>query len=197
MHPDIEAWDAWHPRIAAARLADVGFPWYVAAGWAIDLFLGRQTREHEDLEIAIPASLFETIPRRFPELDFFVPQGQGVLARMTEENLGGDSHQTWGYDRAAGVWRIDVFREPHDGATWICRREESIRRPYADIIAHTADGIPYLGPDVVLLFKAKATREKDQRDFENALPRLTDAQRAWLESALQIVHPGHEWLARL
>ena len=41
MHPDIEAWDAWHPRYAHERLAGVRFPWYVAGGWAVDLFLGR------------------------------------------------------------------------------------------------------------------------------------------------------------
>ena len=198
MQPDIEAWDAWHPRVAADRMAGVDFPWFVAAGWAIDLFLGRPTREHGDLEISVPDSLFETVPQRFPELDFHVPQGEGRLAPMTEENLAGDdSHQTWGYDRAAGVWRMDVFREPHDEQTWICRRDESIRRPYAELIARTADGIPYLSPEVVLLFKAKAARSKDRADFDNVLPRLTDEQRAWLARALRIVHPGHEWLARL
>ena len=95
------------------------------------------------------------------------------------------------------MWRIYVFREPHDDQTWICRRHESIRRPYADIIARTTDGIPYLCPEVVLLFKAKATREKDRRDFEYAFPRLTNSQRAWLGGALRMVHPGHEWLARI
>jgi hypothetical protein len=29
---------------------------------------------------------------------------------------------------------------------WICRRDETIRLPYAEIIRHTADGIPYLTP---------------------------------------------------
>src|SRR3989475_9753807 len=28
-------------------------PWYIAGGWAIDLFLGRVTREHDDIDIAI------------------------------------------------------------------------------------------------------------------------------------------------
>ncbi|MGH3656155.1 MAG: nucleotidyltransferase domain-containing protein [Micromonosporaceae bacterium] len=28
-------------------------PWCVAAGWALDLFRGEQTRPHEDLEIAV------------------------------------------------------------------------------------------------------------------------------------------------
>src|SRR6266480_887956 len=66
----------------------------------------------------------------FPELDFWVPAGEGVLVPTTPEALAGDSHQTWAWDPAAGRWRFDVFREPHDGDVWICRRDEQrIRRP--------------------------------------------------------------------
>jgi hypothetical protein len=28
-------------------------PWFFAGGWAIDLFIGKQTRPHQDIEIAI------------------------------------------------------------------------------------------------------------------------------------------------
>jgi hypothetical protein len=195
MHPDIELWDAWHPRVLAARLRDLPVPWYVAAGWAIDLFRGEQTRRHEDLEVALPAGSFGLVPPLFPEIDFFVPAGAGRLTAMTPEALAGESHQTWAYERAAGRWRFDVFREPHDGGTWICRRDERIRLPYADIIRRTADGIPYLTPEIVLLFKAKARRGKDRADFTGTLPLLTAAQRAWLDDALALVHPGHPWAA--
>ena len=34
----------------------------------------------------------------------------------------------------------------------------------------TDDGIPYVIPEVVLLFKAKARRAKDEADFQHALP---------------------------
>ena len=44
------------------------------------------------------------------------------LAPMNTETLAGEWHQTWAYERAAQLWRFDVFREPHDGDTWICRR---------------------------------------------------------------------------
>ena len=51
-------WDPWRPADVTRRLAGVTVPWYVAGGWAIDLFLGRTTREHADLEIAVPAPGF-------------------------------------------------------------------------------------------------------------------------------------------
>jgi hypothetical protein len=53
---DLVEWDAWRPEEIARRLAGVGAPWYVAAGWALELFLGEQRREHEDLEIGVPAA---------------------------------------------------------------------------------------------------------------------------------------------
>jgi hypothetical protein len=195
MQPDTDAWDPWQPRDFVERMDGADFPWYVAAGWAIDLFLGAQTRAHDDLEIAVASSFFETIPQRFPEMDFWVPQGGMKLARMTEEILAGESHQTWAYERAAQVWRFDVFREPHEGDVWICRRDPSIRRAYSEIVLRSGDGIPYLTPEVCLLFKAKAAREKDRADFDAALPRMTPAQRQWLHDALVQVHPGHEWIS--
>jgi hypothetical protein len=192
--PDIEAWDAWHPRAVADRLAGVGVPWYVAAGWAVDLFRGGRPRAHEDLEIAVPAAGFAAVAARFPELEFWVPGDRVVTPvprRMAEH------HQTWAYDPVGRAWRFDVFREPHDGDTWICRRDERIRLPYGELVRWTADGIPYLRPDVALLFKAKAARGKDEADLAGALPLLSPAERAWLAGALARVHPGHPWLARI
>jgi hypothetical protein len=90
-----------------------------------------------------------------------------------------------------------VFREPHDGDHWICRRDETIRLPYNDIIQHTVDGIPYLAPEFVLLFKAKHVRSKDQADFDGSLPHMTRRQRETLAGLLTRVHPGHRWLAAL
>jgi len=52
--PDVDAWQPWRPAEVAAVLAGTPVPWAVAGGWAVDLHLGRATRAHEDLEIAIP-----------------------------------------------------------------------------------------------------------------------------------------------
>jgi hypothetical protein len=189
--PDIDAWEAWEPRVVAERLEGVGVPWYVAGGWAVDLHLGRVTREHEDLEIGVPRERFAAVAGRFPELAFYVA-GSGKVAPATPEALAAD-YQTWAFDSAAEVWRFDVMREPHDGDTWISRRHVSLARPYASIVLLSGDGIPYLSPEVVLLFKAKHRRAKDEADFALLAPVLTAAQRGWLDDALDLVHPGHSW----
>jgi hypothetical protein len=177
----------------ADRLAGMPAPWYVAAGWALDLFRGGQTREHHDIEIGLPKDRFPRLRERFPELAFDAVGDSTIWESASPEELN-TGHQTWLREPETGRYLLDVFREPHDGDTWICRRDETIRLPYADIVLHTPDGIPYLTPELVLLFKAKHRRPKDQRDFDGVRPLLTGPQRDRLRALLTQVHPGHPWL---
>jgi len=75
-----------------------------------------------------------------------------------------------------------------DDATWVYRRDESLRLPRAQTFVLTDDGIPYLRPELVFLFKAKAMRPKDELDFVTALPRL---DLPWLH---RLLDPNHPWL---
>jgi hypothetical protein len=182
----------------ARRLGGIDAPWYVAAGWAIDLFLGGDHREHEDLEIAVPSSRLDEIVAVFPELDFFVITGPREATPLSEaRDQLEETHQTWVREPETGLWRFDVFREPSDGNMWLCRRDETIRLPYDRVIERTEDGIPYGRPEIVLLFKAREHRDRDQRDFEAVVPRLEPESRKWLADALERVHPGHIWINAL
>lgn len=187
---------SWTPAEVASRLAGVTAPWYVAGGWALDLFRGRPTRAHDDLEIAVPAADFPQIRGCFPGYAFDAA-GSGVIWPDAGPGELAATHQTWLRDPATDNYLLDVFREPHDAGTWICRREEQIRLPYREIIDRTPDGIPFLVPELVLLFKAKHVRPKDQADFDGVLPCMTAAQRGVLARLLALVHPGHPWLAGL
>ncbi|WP_406326798.1 nucleotidyltransferase domain-containing protein [Streptomyces sp. NBC_00203] len=188
--------DAWSPEQVAERLDGVEASWCVAAGWALDLFRGKQSRPHGDLEITVPAAGFLEIRHRFPECVFDAVGSGRVWPGAGSEQLAA-THQTWVRDPVSGQFLFDVFREPHEGDTWICRRDERLRLPYGSIIEHAADGVPYLVPELVLLFKAKAQRPKDQEDFRGVLPLLGRARRETFSGWLELVHPGHPWLAEL
>ena len=191
---DPDNWDAWPPARVAELFAGVDAPWCVAAGWAIELFLGDRSREHEDLEVAVPRARFDEFAVRLHGHEIYVPLGEG--RGFASFDPDSESQQTW-VREPDGPWRLDLFREPADGDTWVCRRDESIRLGYDELIERTTDGIPYMRPDMVLLFKAKHAREKDEGDFDAALPRLDARQRASLRGWLERVHPDHRWLARL
>lgn len=59
--------------------------------------------------------------------------------------------------------------------------------------------IPYLAPEIQLLYKAKPeTLDKDQLDFDNAVPRLGRPERHWLLGVLEGRFPrGHRWITIL
>jgi hypothetical protein len=199
IEPDFSKWDAWRPEAVARLFEGVRLPWYVAAGWALELFRGEQRREHEDLELAVPNTRFDELAAVLEGFEVFVITGRAEATPLAEarDRLAG-TQQTWIREPATGLWRFDVFREPSDGDTWICRREPAIRMPYATLIERTDDGIPYGRPEVVLLFKAKhAQEQKNQADFEATLPLLDSSRVEWLRDALQRVHPGHRWLEAL
>ncbi|MFF8279123.1 hypothetical protein ACF05T_23855 [Streptomyces lateritius] len=48
-----------------------------------------------------------------------------------------------------------------------------------------------------LFYKAKATRDKDETDFEAVLPLLDAPARTWLADAINAIAPDHLWLRRL
>ena len=197
LNPD--AWAAWRPEEVALLLANVQTPWYVAGGWAIDLFLGGQRREHEDLDIAVPYGRFHELVPVLAGYDLFLIGGQPRRAWPLAQ--AGDAsepeHSVRASDPASGFWRFGIFRERYDGNTWICRRDARIRLPYDRVVASTSDGLPYARPEIALLFKGKAPRPKDDDDFAAAVPHLTPAARRWLATALALVYPGHRWLADL
>lgn len=188
-------WEPWQPEDLPDMLRDVTVPWAVAGGWAIDLFVGQKNREHRDLEIAVPSSGFWAIHDVLRGYAFdVVGSGRRWPLDSTAFEV---MHQTWVREPSTGVYRLDVFREPHEGDVWIYRRDARIRLPYRDVIRLTADGIPFVTPEIVLLFKAKRPEPKDEVDLAKALPLLSPRQRAWLKTALDRLHSGHRWVGWL
>jgi aminoglycoside-2''-adenylyltransferase len=189
-------WEPWSPSEVVQRLEGVDAPWAFAGGWALDLFRGEVTREHEDVEIAVPAGAFHLIRDALAGYEFDVV-GAARRWPLSDKHAFEVIHQTWARDPVTGTYRLDVFREPHDGDTWICRRDRGIRRPYAELLRRTPEGLPYVAPEVVLLFKARLMRPKDEMDFAGTLPLLDEPSRSWLLDSLARVHPGHAWIDRI
>ena len=84
---------------------------------------------------------------------------------------------------------------------WVYRREPLVIRSPERMGLSTPAGIPYLAPELALLFKSKNTsnkeRPQDQQDFERVLPHLEPERRAWLRWALVATSPDHPWITHL
>jgi hypothetical protein len=104
-------------------------------------------------------------------------------------------HGIWAR-RSAASWTCEFMLQEERGGCWAFRRNLAVTRPFDDIYEHR-DGVRYLRPGVVLLFKAKRPSPKDEQDFEAVLPALPASERRWLIEALDAAHPGHPWRNRL
>jgi hypothetical protein len=188
------AWDPWSPEDLALRLGRGKADWYVVGGWALDLWHGRRTRDHGDLEFACLPEQIESHRATLSELEFFVTRA-GVLTHLpSASSAPADVWQLWGADLRAGQWRVDMMVEQGTPDHWVYKRDPSLRLPRTLAIRKNEDGIPYLSPSLVLLFKAKHIRHKDQHDFDSALPRLDIHERSQLRYWLEMLHPEHDWL---
>lgn len=169
--------------------------WCVAGGWAIDFFLNKQTREHEDLEIVVFRDDVKTLFNHFKKY-----QPQKIIT-------GGENPEfvLWdGKEIEEEVIQLrftlqdnvefDLLLTPREKGEWVCRRDESIKLPMNQAICHSSSGLPLLAPEIVLLFKAKYVREKDAADFKHTYLLLSAHSKAWLQKHLKSIHPNHEWL---
>ena len=192
-----DAWAAWHPKELAHRLTGVTRPWCIVGGWALDLWHGKQMRPHDDLEFTILRTDFADFRAALQGLRLHAVGDGHVEPLGAEDVLPSGIAQVWCEDVAARCWRVDMMLEDGTPETWVYKRDPSIRRPRGEMVQVTAEGIPYLAPQAVLLFKAKYRREKDEVDFARALPKLDQAQRHWLKACIAKAHPGHVWLEAL
>lgn len=169
-------------------------PWYIAGGWAIDLYLGRRTRPHSDVDLAIFREDQRAIHTHFPGWRVRkVLSGQFEAWRPAEwlSLPVHEIHVDFPEERRPVVEFL--LNERADGR-WLFRRDLEVTRPLEQAVLQAKDGTPYLSPAIVLIYKAKAPRPLDEEDFCQVRSALTPPDRQWLRNALQLVHPGHDWL---
>lgn len=171
--------------------------WWIAGGWAIDLFLGKQTREHEDVDVAILHEDERSFRTHLQSWEIWPGLGNNRLEDKPvalEEDIASNCGVLWCRPLCTSEWAFELLFNKTDGEEWVFKRDDSIRKPIEDISGISSAGIPYLNPEIVLLHKAKNLFSKDKHDFEQVLPRLGAEARAWFGDSLRVIHPGHPWL---
>jgi hypothetical protein len=183
-----------------ARVADLMSTfhprWRLCGGWAVDAWIGRQTRDHADVDIAV----FRDDERAI----FDHLAGWQLIAHDTPD---ADHTDSWDgrplnfpahiHARSHDGFNLEVLLNERSGRDWIFSREPRVAMPLRRGARQSAWGVPTVVPEVLLFYKAKDLRTHDELDFLALLPHLTEKQCYWLREAISLVHPGHPWLARL
>jgi GrpB-like predicted nucleotidyltransferase (UPF0157 family) len=199
-----EWWQAHHGfapvQAVAGELEGYPHPWCISSGWALDLFVGQVSRVHHDVDVVVrrrdQLALQQHMMAR--GWQFVTPLNGRLEPWPPHMFLHLPRHQV--HAHRDGDF-IDFLISEIEHGIWQYRREPSIIQSVERMALKTADNIPFLAPELALLFKARNTsgqaRPKDQQDFERVLPHLQPAQRAWLRWALLVTDPTHPWLKRL
>jgi hypothetical protein len=171
--------------------------WCVIGGWAVDSWLGRQSREHPDVDIGIfrndEATLFQYMS------DWHLAAHDTPDATHDDQwdgsPLGFPAHI---HARHADWPELDFNFSERLGDKLIVSRDPALAVSLDEAIRPSAWSVPTLAPELVLWHKAQGEiRPRDQTDFDALLPTLEVGQREWLASAPRLGDAHHQWLAHL
>jgi hypothetical protein len=205
-HLAVEEWMSHPPATrdgldaVALLMADFPHPWFFCGGWAIDLFLGRPMRVHQDVDIGIFRADQQVMQAYLLARGWdLAVAADGVLAPWKRGVwLDLPLHTIWCRNLNHEPVFLEVLLNEGDPVQFRFRRNPTLTSVGTEAIHYTVDGLPYLAPEIALLYKSAHVEEvNNQSDFDHALPRLTTEQRAWLRHGLCVLYERHPWLDRL
>jgi hypothetical protein len=182
----------------SALLRDLSCEWYVCGGWAVDLFLGRVTRAHKDVDVSVARR------NQLEVRDYMSGRGwrlekahDGRLTLWEEgEFLSPPLHTVWCRSDAHEPDFVEFQLDEIDDERFTFRRDSSVTLPCGRMSFRTPSGVPVLAPEIVLLYKSSAVKDYAD-DFRNARGALGREARAWLRDALSKVYARHPWAEEL
>ncbi|MFL6333541.1 MAG: nucleotidyltransferase domain-containing protein [Pyrinomonadaceae bacterium] len=185
------------PVQVAAVMREFEPGWSVAGGWAIDLFLEKETRAHQDIEVAVFRKDQLALHDYFAGwlLQKIVKGEQVVWER--DEWLGLPTHEIHCFNETGHPPRIEVLLNESNENEWLYRRDQLVRRALAKVQLESSAGVKFLCPEIVLLYKSKNPRAKDEQDFQSVVRCLGAEPRKWLKDAIKVCASEHHWLRSL
>ncbi len=189
----------------ASLLSGLAVPWWITGGWAIDLAVGRVTRDHSHVNVMM-LERDEHALRELTGVDIQLiaggqppgpwPAGRRLIAGPVPgpnppingpRGRSGDGLILRSNDLPlpAEIILASAVRD-----IWVYQQGPRIFTRALGDITRYSEGTPFVSPEVVLLIKGrpgtdKPRRDSDQRDFEAALPVLSVEQRSWLKDAIE------------
>lgn len=181
----------------AKAMAEFQPTWVLCGGWAVDAWLGRETRHHLDVDLAISIEDQHAV---LEHLDGWHVRGHDEADDESTEQWDGRRLAFPGHIHATspdGI-ELDIQLELWNHGEWELTTEPRITLPLRQSTKPTPWGMPAVTPEVVLFYKAsERPRAHDHQDFQALLPLLGDAERTWLWEAIALTYPTCPWLPHL
>lgn len=170
--------------------------WWITGGVALELHLGRSWRAHDDSDVGLVRVDLPLIRDLLVGWDLHLAAGgrlrpwDGAPVGPATDDDG--ANNLWCRPHPSAPWALDVTIGDGGDGSWIFRRDPNLRRPWAKAVLETTDGVPYLAPELQLLFKSKNARPKDDVDAAEVIPELEASRRSVLAALLPVDHPWQQ-----
>ncbi len=209
-------------READELLKNGGFQYAVCGGFAIELFLDKTVRNHGDIDISAFWDERDKIILYMQSLGWSVYElcGGGMahyitdvsnqlktkrnifcmtndcsIVSLTPTNEADMFVVDFDHNGQEHLTFIEFLFNNAENGRFLYARNHAVFLPLARAIL-SRDGIQYLAPEMVLLYKSTDTeRDGYQFDYDAAMEMMSDEQKKWLHDALTVMNPaGHKWL---
>jgi hypothetical protein len=169
--------------------------WWIAGGWALELFSG-VSRHHHDLDVCVPRADLDRVRKQLAGFHLWTAQDGALKPLSRFDQLPPEYEQLWVRRDATSPWLLDLLLQPVEAGDWVFKKDGRVWVPMERAVVRTR-GIPHLAPEIALLHKAHLCRPQDEQDLAVVLPLLADDRRAWLRDALALVVPTSPWNGRV
>jgi hypothetical protein len=154
----------WKPLAISDLQSHLGrfTEWTLCGGYSIDLLLGRETRQHGDIDIGVFRSQLVTCLDAIGRDRVFLCQPGNRRVAWDGGSIDPAVHDLWISDRAGGYWCMQIMVFDDEGEEVFYRRD---RRLHWQKSNHsiTVGSLRILNPMITLLYKAnKATMEEKE-----------------------------------
>lgn len=195
-------------------------PWAICGGFALDLFLEKELRIHSDIDICVFEKDREQILEYMLQNNWrvFEFRGGGKVCP-----LDGTLSSEVGRNFMCTNGECDIVKFypcEEEGLLWyeffhtgmkefnyleflfnvtneeyfVFDQKHDIKREISKAVLFS-NGIPYLAPEIVLLFKASRSENAEyQYDFVQTYAHMNEEQKKWFGRNMDLLYPdGHSW----
>lgn len=185
MRTDFNNWQLLSIASLKQIMHDADYDWYLAGGIALDEFLGRKTRNHEDIDILVNFKEIECILDFFNSYNVYTARNGSLSLSLRNNIKSTDSLWIAKDDKESFIIEILFFEE--EAGHWIYKRDNAVRKKIEDMYFVKND-MKIIQPEIQLFYKmnSSSVREKDLYDYHNVYPVLEERQKEWLDQYVKL-----------
>ncbi len=191
MANDHHIWEPLSVGEAVDLFLNAPFRWWISGGHALELHTNQAWRAHTDLDIGITRTQAPSVHGWLSGWDLLISSA-GRLSGWAGRPLSAERHENnvWARRTPGEAWAFDLTIGSGDDERWVYRRDPSWSLPWGEAVLLSPKGVPYLAPELLLLFKSKNPGPKDDHDAEQVIPMLGANAQQRLRTHLEA---GHNW----